>query len=328
MKYLLELILVVTLVLPFSGCEAPDAADLAWSSGEITVVTPSVEAESPATARDTLAADGKSFIWEISSEGSFVYLLGSVHAGEPDMYPLADSIENAFKASDILVVEVNINEVSELKTALLMMKYGTYPEGESLRDNLPEDLYARLSERFEEGGISLAVMDVYRPWVIMTMTEVLAIQEAGYSEEYGIDIHFLNLAIDRGIEMIELETAEYQMQLLSGLSDELMIQILEMSLEEPLTVADLDLMFELWEDGDAAGLEELMFEGLVEEPALASYYDVLLTQRNYNMLEKIEAFLADDYICFVVVGAGHLVGEEGLLSLLEEKGYALEQLEN
>jgi uncharacterized protein YbaP (TraB family) len=304
MRYLLTFILLTALLLPFSGCTAPDV-----------VVTP-----------DKPEANGQSFVWKISSGDNFVYLLGSVHAADADIYPLAAPIENAFEMSDKLVVELNILEVSPLKAALLLTKYGTYPEGEGLQDNLPEDLYARLRVQFKELGVSLDILDNYRPWAIVTTMEELAIQEAGYTEEYGIDLYFLNRAIDSGVEVVELETAEYQIELLSSISDETMVRLLVLGLEDPLEIEDLEFMFQAWEDGDAARMEELMFGGLAEEPAVATYYDVLLTQRNYNMLEKIEEFLADDDVYFIVVGAGHLVGEEGLLNLLEEKGYTLEQL--
>lgn len=329
MRCLLALFLLITLVLPFSGCEAPTTTTTETYTGEITGVIPSEKTE---TSENTQAispvpkAGGKSFIWKISSGYTYVYLLGSVHVADPDTYPLEASIENAYKEADKLVVEVNINEVSELKATLLLLKYGSYPEGESLRDNLPADLYDRLQEEFKALGVSLAVLESYRPWAIMITMEALAMQEAGYTEEYGIDLHFINRAIDSGMEVVELETAEYQFEMLSSIPDETMIRLLLLGIEDPFDIEDLDLIFQAWEEGDAAGMEEATLQALVEDPALAPYYDILFTQRNYNMLAKIEEFLADDDVYFIVVGAGHLVGDEGLLNLLEERGYTLEQL--
>ena len=253
-------------------------------------------------------------------------MLGSVHIADPDIYPLAGSIEDAFEVSEKLVVEVNIREVSPLRSMLLLEKYGKYPEGEGLEDHLPRELYQELESQLIRTGLPISTMNDYRPWVIVLIMGGGIIE--GYSLEYGIDYYFIDKAVEREKEILELETAEYQMQLLSVLPDDLMIMALETGLEEPLTSADIDLMFEFWKKGDTAGLEELLFKDSIEEPALAPFYDTFITERNYTMLEKIEEFLADDNIYFVVVGAGHLVGEEGLLSLLEEKGYALEQLEN
>lgn len=301
-KYLFALILLFSVVIPFCGCAAHD------------------------TTTTTDEQDGKSFIWEISSDDSHVYLLGSVHVATPDIYPLDDAIEEAFKESDKLVVEINVNEVSELNILLLIHKYGTYPFGEGLRENLPESLYTKLETQFLEMGVPLSTLNSYRPWVIVMMMEGLVMLEQDYSAEYGIDFHFLEEAVNRDMEILELETAEYQFEIMSDLPDELMILMLEMIFEEPDTIEDVDLLIKLWEEGNTEEMEDFLFKDLEEEPALAPYYDVMFNQRNYNMQAKIEEYLVDEYIYFIVVGAGHLVGEEGLVNLLDEAGYKIEQL--
>jgi uncharacterized protein YbaP (TraB family) len=102
--------------------------------------------------------------------------------------------------------------------------------------------------------------------------------------------------------------------------------ILEENVEDPITQEDADKLFEIWENGDVAGMESFVFQGLIEEPALAPYYEGALNERNIDMAEKIEEFLADDEIYFIVVGAAHLVGEKGLVNILDERGYLIEQL--
>jgi uncharacterized protein YbaP (TraB family) len=270
--------------------------------------------------------NGKSFMWKISSDDSYVYLLGSIHIGKPDFYPLDSTIENVFERSDKLVVENNVNEVSALKSMLLLEKYGTYPEGEGLRENLPRQLFVKLTNQLWSAGIGISTLNNYRPWVILTLMDGIIAGEYGYTVEYGIDLYFLEKAAKRGIEILELETAESQMKMLSDISEEVMILVLEQYVEEPLTLGIISLMFKAWEDGDAEGMAELVYRDLDNEPALAPYYGVLFTERNYNMLTKIEEFLADKYTYFIVVGAGHLVGEEGLVNLLNEAGYTVEQL--
>ena len=95
----------------------------------------------------------KSFIWKISSETNSIYLLGSIHAASPDIYPLDSAIENAFELADNLVVEVDITQMDGTRMLQLMLDYGTYPQGGSLRDYISEDLYAQLDEQFEELGV-------------------------------------------------------------------------------------------------------------------------------------------------------------------------------
>ena len=69
-----------------------------------------------------------------------------------------------------------------------------------------------------------------------------------------------------------------------------------------------------------------MFEGIDENPMFRSLNEKLLDERNFRMVDKIEGFLEDDDVCFMVVGAGHLVGENGIINLLAKKGYKISQL--
>jgi uncharacterized protein YbaP (TraB family) len=275
--------------------------------------------------RDNLDTQNKSFIWKISSEVNSIYLLGSIHVANPEIYPLDSSIEDAFELADNLVVEVDITQIDEMQTLQLIMDYGTYPPSDGLRNHISDDLYAQLVEQLGFYTL-LSNFDIYRPWVVVLMQEQLQLQELGYNAEYGIDLYFINKAVESGKDIIELETADFQFELLGSLPDELMILVLEENIENPLTPEDAALLFEAWEDGDAVEMESLLFEALNEEPALAPYYDKMVYERNINMAETIEGFLTDDESYFLVVGAGHLVGDNGLIAILDERGYVTEQL--
>lgn len=277
--------------------------------------------------RDNLDTQNKSFIWKISSAVNSIYLLGSIHVADPEIYPLDSAIEDAFALADSLVVEVDITQIDEMQMLQLVSDYGTYPQDEGLRDHIPEDLYVQLDEQFEQLGVNnFALLDIYRPWVVVATQEELQLQELGYNAEDGIDLYFIDKAAETGKDIIELETAEFQIELLSSFPDELMILMLEEGVENPPTRADLDMLFEAWEDGDVVEMERLAFEALEEEPALEPYYDKMFDERNLNMVEMIEGLLGGDESYFVVVGAGHLVGENGLINLLEARGYVTEQL--
>lgn len=269
---------------------------------------------------------GKSFIWQISSDTSTIHLLGSIHVASFGIYPLDSSIEDAFELADNLVVEVNIKEVDEMKSAQLLIEYGTYPEGESLQDNISENLYVQLEEQFAKSDIDIAELDIFRPWVVYLMLEQLQMQELGYAPEYGIDLYFIEKATRADKDIIELETAEFQFELLSSVLDEIIALVIEEDIIDPMTKEDLDRLFEAWENGDAAEIESILFEALVEEPALAPFYEKTYDERNLDMAAKIEELVADDETYFVVVGAGHLVGENGLVNILDERGYVTEQL--
>ncbi|MGH7820988.1 MAG: TraB/GumN family protein, partial [Candidatus Binatia bacterium] len=152
----------------------------------------------------------------------------------------------------------------------------------------------------------------------MTIT-MMELKSLGIVAENGIDLHFLGRA--RGEKkIVELESAESQLELLSSFDGRQQQLFLEYTLRD---VANLEKnfrdMFAAWRRGDAARLEELLKEPLRQSKEIVPIYRRLLDDRNVEMAEKIERYLKTDDTYFVVVGAGHLVGEKGLLRLLSRK---------
>jgi uncharacterized protein YbaP (TraB family) len=308
-KYFLPVVLAVLLALLCINCTAPETTE-------------------PTTATTAPVKTGeKEFVWEITSGSNTVYLMGSIHVADADTFPLPMAVGDAFDESDILVVEVNVNETDEAESLALIMEYGKYPSGETLEDNLPEELYERLADQFAEWGIGIGYFKMYRPWLVENILEVSTLQALGYTSEYGIDVYFLESAAARNMEIVELETEEFQIQLLANIPDDIMIKIIEINLDNPINIEDIEELFACWETGDAAAMETLVFEGLDDAPELIPFYQALYDDRNHTMMDKIVEFLEDDQTYFVVVGSGHLVGEEGLLNLLEDAGYSVNQLE-
>ena len=102
--------------------------------------------------------------------------------------------------------------------------------------------------------------------------------------------------------------------------------MLEDAIENPITEEGMGAMFDAWKTGDVAKMEQIVFEEIEENPKYRSLYTKILDERNFMMAERIEDFLLEDNIHFVVVGAAHLVGENGIISILIEEGYKIVQL--
>jgi uncharacterized protein YbaP (TraB family) len=296
----------------------------------LSVLTCSAAAcSSPALSPTSTAAEvkSKSFLWKVSSATTSVYLLGSVHVASKDVYPLDKTIEDAFTSAKYLVVEVNVHNINTDNVNSILMEHGVYPQGESLQKNIPPSLYDALTDQFKKFNIDMATLNVYRPWVISNTLDELVLEDLGYLPQNGIDYYFLDKAATTK-PIIELETAEYQLGLMYSLPDELMIKSLQYDIDNPTTQTDMEELFKAWEDGDVAKMESLTFEPLTKEPDLAPYYQTMIDERSLGMLEKIEEFLAGNETYFIVVGAAHLVGDNGLINLLTKKGYVVKQLYN
>lgn len=288
-----------------------------------------VLAASCSTATDT-DVQPTSFLWEVSSDVNTVYILGSVHIAKADLYPLDEVIEDAYERSESLVVELDDSKMTEEEMNALLTRKGMYPPGDDLKRNTSDDLYSRLSNRlmeFDSSGGLLSTMDSFEPWFVALTIEVLDYMELGYDIEYGIETYFLNKAQADGKNVLELESAEFQVDLFDSLSGELQIMMLEDAVENPITEEEVAEMFDAWSAGDAAKMEQILSEDFEEHPEYQSLYEEILYERNFRMADEIEGFLEDDDdIYFVVVGAGHLVGENGIINLLAKKGYEVRQL--
>lgn len=270
-----------------------------------------------------LSLDAKSLLYKVSSERSSLYILGSIHLAKPDLYPLESAIEGAYRRSDTLVVELDA-ESRESVTAMqnAMATLGTYPEGKSLRSELSAATYRALESYTDKRGIPLETMEQMRPWVVMLQLSMREMLRLGYSPELGIDKHFLDRAKRERKPILALETIEEQMALLSRDDKAYQEKLLRYSLASMSGMeAMLNGLSESWKKGDAEAMEKMFLLSMQEDENLKDVYDGLVTRRNYKMAEKIEGYLRSGKVYFVVVGAGHVIGREGIIDLLERRGY-------
>ena len=273
----------------------------------------------------TYAADRKDFLWKVQSDTTTVYLLGSIHFMKKEFYPLNKRIEDTFDKSAVLAVEANVDDVSKLDIQGLMEK-AFYPSDDTLEKHVSAETYGRVKKAFEEFGIPAWLMDKQKPWFLALTLESLALVKLGFDPTYGIDVHFLSEASGKK-KIKELESIDYQINLLSGFSDGEQEAFLLSTLKDLNSYEkEVDKLLDAWVSGDTGGVESILKESTIKDEGMASVYDKLLYERNRNMVSKIEGYLKSGETHFVVVGAGHLLGERGIINLLRQKGCQIEQL--
>jgi uncharacterized protein len=273
------------------------------------------------------AEDEKVFLWKATSDTNTVYLLGSIHAATPDFYPLPKVIDDAFAASKNMVVEVDITKIDQAKVQALMMEKGTYQGEDTLSKKLSPKTLELFNAYCQKSGAPAAAMDKFKPWMLSMMFVMMELQKIGFKPELGIDKHFLDKAGDK--KVLELESAEGQLTLLSGFSEEVQDKMLLQALAEVEAMKeDIVKAAGLWKKGDATGLKELMLDKNVKKyPEMKPAMDKLLDERNVQMTGKIEDYLKGKDPHFVIVGAAHLIGDKGIVKLLQDKKYKVEQVE-
>ena len=165
-----------------------------------------------------------------------------------------------------------------------------------------------------------------RPWFLALSFEATELMRLGYDPQYGVDYHFLAKAQGKK-EILELESLDEQLSLLSDYSDKEQEQFLLYTLNSLSSMGrQVEEMVRAWTTGDAQSLESIMADAAPPDASLAPVLEKLFDERNVKMTSKIEGYLNSKGTYFVIVGAGHLVGKRGIIELIKSKGYAVEQL--
>jgi uncharacterized protein YbaP (TraB family) len=274
---------------------------------------------------DAASHNQKKFLWKIQSNTNTVYLLGSVHCMKKEMYPLHTQIEDAFQLADILVVEADINDMSRIDLQK-MLGSSFYFEGDSLEKHISPETFERVKKEFDEFGMPSLLITRQKPWFLALTLTSLKLAQLGFDPAYGIDVHFLNAASGKK-KIGELESIDYQIDLLSGFSDSEQEAFLLYALNDMNSLEkNTDALMTAWKTGDTRGMELIIGGNIHKDRTAADIYDKLLYTRNKNMVSKITEYLQTRETYFVIVGAGHLVGERGIVELLRKRGYLVEQL--
>ena len=280
-------------------------------------------AAASAVAAQTTTTSGKSFLWKVQSGTKLLYLAGSVHALSPDVYPLSPAFEKAFSASDTLVEEIDLAEADALTLAPTILAKGMYLDGRRFDTVVSKETATLVAARLKDAGLPAEMFQAMKPWMVMLTVAALEAQKAGLDPNLGLDKHFYDRAKAAGKTIIGLETTVSQIDRLDTMSESLQEQMLRSSLSEADTARNsLKTIVTAWRRGDAATLEKTLLADFTEYPAA---YRSLIVERNNNWIPQIDACLARPTPCMVVVGAAHLVGPDGLLTLLQRKGYKIEQ---
>jgi uncharacterized protein YbaP (TraB family) len=272
---------------------------------------------------DEATVPSKSCLWEVQTASTRVFLLGSLHVLKSSAYPLAAAIERAYAASQRLVFETNLGAMMEPAILAKMMELGVYPEGRDLFQNISETTRKNLEKKLQDLGLPPANFSRFKPWFIAVTLTTLELQRMGFDPQYGIDLHFYTKATADEKELVYLESVDYQLNLLAKMNvmdqNSFLVQTLK-DLEISAQLAD-DMMA-AWQNGQAQDLHDLLFKSFEDHPGIE---DRLLTRRNKEWLPQIEKMLKTPKTTLVIVGAGHLIGPDGLVELLKQKGYKVKQ---
>jgi uncharacterized protein len=247
-----------------------------------------------------------------------MYLGGSVHALRKSDYPLPAAYNRAFEASSRIVFEddpkVGSREGKEL------LRAGTYRKGDALKNHVDPRTYAYIRRFFALVNVPETEFAKYRPWLL----NLLLSSPSYENSQLGIERYLERQAAAKSKRLSGLESPREHNSFFIDLSDrEAEALLLILFINAGQTGGDGGEIFRAWRRGDTDALSRIVRDEFRDFPSLARR---LIDQRNQNWVPKIEEYLRSGHTYFVVVGAGHMGGPNGLLSLLRARGYTIEQL--
>lgn len=264
-------------------------------------------------------------VWKASKGDENVYLGGTVHLLRPSDYPLPQPYETAYQDSDALYFETDIRGMNDFSIQARMLGELMYQDDRTLSSVLSPEVYAQLSSYAQGVGLPMQMMEKFKPGLLVTTLQLLEFQKMGYTPQ-GVDAFFDSRAMSDGKVVGQFETVDEQIGFLSRMGDGNENQFIELSLEDMKEIeTSMDAMVASWRNGDANELSAVFVDDMKQ--SYPSVYKELLLDRNNNWMPQIEALFAQEGTEFVLVGAAHLVGDDGLLAQLQRRGYTVTQLQ-
>ncbi|NRD75611.1 TraB/GumN family protein [Shewanella sp. VB17] len=255
-----------------------------------------------------LAGDKPPF-YQIEYKGKKAYLLGSIHMGIADFYPMDPIIESLFNSAESLVVEADIANVD---INALISKYGLKPVTADVKTQMLLDDYCHSRREM------CSAVKGFSPWLQSMQFGVARFEALGYSAAYGVEQQFI--AKNNNKPLLELESTEFQFQLMSSFSDKVQWKMVKETIEAP--DAEMHDLVNTWRRGDEVHLSELMEGQMIDEGDLLMIEKVLW-QRNQQMATKIHQLMGAESTpqpMFIIVGAGHVVGSKSIVKELIKEG--------
>lgn len=346
MKRLFALIMTLFIIASFTACSGGDFYDGLFNSdiegnNSATLTedtTEYISTDAPVTDSPTDTPTESSvtpLLYKVTDdEGNYLWILGTIHVATDCFYPLPDYVLDAYESADSLAVECDIKAFESDYTAQVeAMTPMMYSDGSLISDYISEETYEKAKEVLTHYGLYVSYMDYFKPIMWYSTIDSALVEDAGAKFDLGIDSYFLNDAYNTGKKILEMESVQFQYEMLANYSDELQCALLEDALyyydNFDMYKADIETMMELWCAGDEKRFAEYLntepeFENEEDEALYEEYNTAMITDRNIGMTDFAEEQLISKEKVFICVGAAHVVGDGGMADQLAKRGYKVE----
>jgi uncharacterized protein YbaP (TraB family) len=263
-------------------------------------------------------------LWEVRKNGAATYLGGTCHMLRRADYPLPAEFEKAYKAAEVVVFEADPGQLTSPEMQQTLAARGIYLDGTTLDQVLRPETLRMLDRYCRKAGLQLGALKRLRPPLLALTLLGIELQRHGV-DQGGVDLYFHEKALADRKRIAALETMEEQIDYILDMGKGNEDRFLEYALEDLENLGEIfDRLVAAWRRGNDNILVSLIQDETRQE--FPEIYRTLFIERNAAWLPMIEKYLATPEKELVLVGVGHLVGEDGLVEALRRKGYVVNKM--
>lgn len=271
-----------------------------------------------AIAVGALRSAAEPAIWVVKGPHATVYLFGTIHALDKTHPWHSQKIDAAIQQSQALWLEIpNIDDAASMQP--LIMQLGL-DMAHPLSTKLTPDQMAKLNKAAAGLPGGPGMLDMMKPWLAGMMLSVVPVMQAGYDPNNSVESELKPEFTSANKPVKGFETAEQQLHYFADMSEKAQLNFLVSEIDDSDKAVDqFKELVAAWYAGDVEKLDALNNAEFRDK--YPDLFQLLVVKRNQNFTSQIQDLLKGDGVTFVAVGAGHLVGKEGVPAMLEKQGY-------
>lgn len=263
-------------------------------------------------------------VWKVSKGEHSLYLGGTMHLLQKSDFPLPQAFENAYKNADIYVFEADEQELQQPDMQGKMMQMLTYQDGSTFRDKLSPETSQAVINFMTQRGMAVEQLLPFKPAMLAVILTIGESQRLGFGQQ-GVDSYFLGKARKESKQVAFLETPMQQLGFLASMGEGNEDAFMRYTLDDVENLpATLAIITSAWREGNFQRMDKDLLADMRQ--TFPQVYDVIIKNRNDAWMPTLQEYLTTDEIEFVMVGALHLSGPDGLLNQFLQLGYQLEEV--
>jgi len=266
--------------------------------------------------------NNNTLLWQVSGNGlkHSSFLFGTFHLMCKEDIHFSNQLKDAVKASDEIYMELDMDDPSTLLSGMLYMNMNN---GKKLSDLYTPAEYKKLQAYFTDSlGTPIMLLQRAKPYFLVAL---LYPKMMNCATPAGVEEELLQIAKEDKKEIEGLETMQFQASVFDSIPYEWQAKELMKNIDSfPVYKKEFEEMIDLYKSQQLDSMQNMLVKS---EFGSDQYEDLLLNDRNKKWVKELKEIMKKESV-FVAVGAGHLTGELGLISLLKKEGYSVEPLAN